>query len=162
MSTLPMFHLKYLFCLGKLLLNCPFLQHIAFKLLCRAVSIAFKLPCRVVILLLNYLLATTYKSAVKSLSLITFIILRAHHISIPYTYNLQDNEYDGSFRKSDIMSSIPTAHFLLITPANNPSNAYNQTLLQKYFRGIKKLHPTKKGNKKDIKTQVRHYKSDYI
>ncbi len=58
---------------------------------------------------------------------------------------------DGSFRKpfipnidemalcvSDIMSSIPTAHFLLITPANNPSNAYNQTLLQKYFRGIKK------------------------
>jgi hypothetical protein len=52
------------------------------------------------------------------------------------------------------MSSIPTAHFLLITPANNPSNAYNQTLLQKYFRGIKKA--SYEGNKKDIKTQERH------
>jgi len=26
---------------------------------------------------------------------------------------------------------------------------------------LKKLHTTKKGNKKDIRTQERHYKSDY-
>jgi len=57
MSTVPMLHLKYLFCLDKLLLNCPFLKHIAFKLPCQLVSIAFKLPSCVMILLLNYLLA---------------------------------------------------------------------------------------------------------